>query len=175
MRRLTEMHDGSVEAYSEGPGKGSRFVVRVPIVHAPHAAAPVPQPATLDRRRILVVDDNRDAAASLAMLLELDGHAVVTAHDGRSALDAADSHRPDVTLLDLGLPLVDGYEVCRRLRQQPWGRAMILLALTGWGHEEDRARTRDAGFDGHLVKPVDYTDLLAQLGAMSARRPAASA
>jgi DNA-binding response OmpR family regulator len=141
----------------------------------PHAAAPTPQPATLGRRRILVVDDNRDAASSLAMLLELDGHAVVSAHDGQSALAAADSHRPDVALLDIGLPLVDGYEVCRRIRQQPWGRTMILVALTGWGHEEDRARTRDAGFDGHLVKPVNYTDLIALLGAMSDRRPAASA
>jgi PAS domain S-box-containing protein len=175
VRRLAEMHGGSVEAHSDGPGKGSRFVVRVPIVHVPHAAAPTPQPATLGRRRILVVDDNRDAASSLAMLLELDGHAVVSAHDGQSALAAADSHRPDVALLDIGLPLVDGYEVCRRIRQQPWGRTMILVALTGWGHEEDRARTRDAGFDGHLVKPVNYTDLIARLGAMSDRRPAASA
>jgi CheY-like chemotaxis protein len=175
VRRLAEMHGGSVEAHSDGPGKGSRFVVRLPIVHAPHVAAPAPQQVALDRRCILVVDDNRDAASSLAMLLELDGHPVVTAHDGQTALAAADSHRPDVALLDIGLPIVDGYEVCRRIRQQPWGRTMILVALTGWGHDEDRARTRDAGFDAHLVKPVNYTDLIALLGAISARRPAAPA
>ena len=100
------------------------------------------------------------------MLLELDGHTVVTAHDGPSAFAAAEAHRPDVALLDLGVPVMDGYELCRRIREQPWGRGMILVALTGWGQEEDRSRTRDAGFDAHLVKPVDYADLMALLGSV---------
>ena len=112
-------------------------------------------PGAVDPRRILVVDDNRDAASSLAMLLEFDGHTIVTAHDGPSAFDAAERYRPDVALLDLGLPVMDGFEVCRRLRQQPWGRGILLVALTGWGQEEDRSRTREAGFDRHLIKPVD--------------------
>jgi CheY-like chemotaxis protein len=116
---------------------------------------------------MLVVDDNRDAAASLAMLLELDGHSVVTAYDGSSALIAAETHRPDVALLDIGLPVMDGAEVCRRIRQEPWGRGMTLIALTGWGQAEDRTRTRDAGFDGHLVKPVNYADLIALLESVS--------
>ena len=117
---------------------------------------------------MLVVDDNRDAVSSLAMLLELDGHSVVTAHDGPSALAAAEAHKPDVALLDIGLPLMEGDEVCRRIRQQPWGRGMILIALTGWGQAEARSRTREAGFDGHLVKPVNYADLIARLESFSA-------
>ena len=104
------------------------------------------------------------------MLLELTGHEVYTAHDGRSALDAAEQHRPDVVLLDIGLPALNGHEVCRRIRQQPWGKAMVLIALTGWGQDEDRRRSQEAGFDGHLVKPVDHTRLLALLG-LSDRAP----
>ena len=169
VRRLVEMHGGSVDAYSAGPGQGSQFVVRLPIVIEPAAAAPAPSPVhpAAVPRRMLVVDDNRDAASSLAMLLELDGHSVVMAHDGPSALAAADTHKPDVALLDIGLPVMDGDEVCRRIRQQPWGRGMILIALTGWGQAEDRTRTREAGFDGHLVKPVNYADLIALLESSS--------
>jgi PAS domain S-box-containing protein len=168
VRRLVEMHGGVVEAQSAGPGQGSQFVVRLPIVveHQPVAAPPVARLA-IPKRRILVVDDNRDAAASLSLLLELDGHAIVTVHDGLAAYAAADAHRPEVALVDLGLPDMDGYEVCRRIREQSWGRAMILVALTGWGQEEDRSRTRAAGFDAHLVKPVDYADLLELLGSAS--------
>ena len=169
VRRLTEMHGGSVEAHSDGPGQGSQFVVRLPIVTEPRVAtqhAPPPV-AAADRRRILVVDDNRDAASSLAMLLELDGHLVVTAHDGATAFAAADAQRPQVALLDIGLPVIAGDEVCRRIRQQPWGRGMILVALTGWGQAEDRSRTREAGFDGHLVKPVNYADLVTLLESFS--------
>jgi CheY-like chemotaxis protein/two-component sensor histidine kinase len=169
VRRLAEMHGGSVEAHSGGPGQGSRFVVRLPIVTEPRVAAqPAPPPmAAAERRRILVVDDNRDAASSLAMLLELDGHSVVTAHDGGSAFAAAEAHRPEVALLDIGLPVISGDEVCRRIRQQPWGRGMVLIALTGWGQAEDRSRTREAGFDDHLVKPVNYADLVTLLGSLS--------
>jgi hypothetical protein len=124
VRRLVQMHGGSVEARSAGEGQGSQFVVRLPIVLEPDApvALPVGTPGTLQRRRILVVDDNQDAASSLAMLLELDGHQVVMVHDGAAAYEAAEAHRPDVVLLDIGLPLLDGYEVCRRIRRQPWGR-----------------------------------------------------
>jgi CheY-like chemotaxis protein len=169
VRRLAEMHGGSVEAHSAGTGQGSQFVVRLPIAIETPAAVPSPPAARVsgERRRMLVVDDNRDAAASLAMLLELDGHSVVTAHDGPSALAAAEAQKPDVALLDIGLPVMEGDEVCRRIRQQPWGRAMILIALTGWGQAEDRSRTREAGFDGHLVKPVNYTDLVTLLGSFS--------
>ena len=171
VRRLVEMHGGTVEARSAGVGHGSEFVVRLPIVvEARSAAEPRPAPAVLAPRRILVVDDNRDAASSLAMLLELDGHSIVTAHDGPSAYSAAETHRPDVTLLDIGLPGMDGYEVSRRIRQQPWGRAMTLVALTGWGQAEDRLRTRAAGFDAHLVKPVNYADLMELLGSASVMR-----
>jgi PAS domain S-box-containing protein len=172
VRRLAEMHGGSVDAHSAGPGQGSAFVVRLPIVLEPHPAAARPPARTgpLERRRMLVVDDNPDAAASLAMLLTLDGHAIVTAHDGTSACSAAEAHRPDVALLDIGLPVMDGYEVCRTIRQQPWGRAMILVALTGWGQEGDRSRTREAGFDAHLVKPVNYAELMALLESLSVER-----
>jgi len=169
VRRLAEMHGGSVEAHSAGPGQGSQFVVRLPIVvesRAAASAAPLVHPPLVGRR-MLVVDDNRDAASSLAMLLELDGHSVLTAHDGPSALAAAEAHKPDVALLDIGLPLMEGDEVCRRIRQQPWGPGMILIALTGWGQAEDRSRTREAGFDGHLVKPVNYGDLVTLLGSFS--------
>ena len=168
VRRLVEMHGGSVHAYSGGPDQGSRFVVRLPIVLEAHPAPAQPMPhEPLRPLRMLVVDDNHDAASSLAMLLELDGHAVAMAHNGTSALAAAEAHRPEITLLDLGLPGMDGYEVCRRIRERPWGGRMILVALTGWGLEEDRSRTRAAGFDGHLVKPVSYSDLVALLGSFA--------
>jgi PAS domain S-box-containing protein len=164
-RRLVEMHGGSLRARSEGPGRGSEFEVRLP--------APVPEPATAKpaqaaleaplpaaRRRILVVDDNLDSATSLALLLEMSGNETFTAHDGASALAAIERDRPDIVLLDLGLPDMSGYDVCREARAQ-YGRGNLrIVALTGWGQEEDRRRTREAGFDGHLVKPVVYPTLL---------------
>jgi len=167
VRRLVDMHGGSVEAHSDGTGHGSEFVVRLPIVveHQP-VAPPAVTRAAIAKRRILVVDDNHDAAASLSLLLELDGHAIVTVHDGPAAYAAAEVHRPEVALIDLGLPQMDGFELCRRIREQSWGRGMILVALTGWGQEEDRSRTRAAGFDAHLVKPVDYAGLLELLGSV---------
>jgi PAS domain S-box-containing protein len=178
VRRLVEMHGGSVRARSDGPGLGSEFVVRLPAAAEAQKASASEQPAPVGgsssvsptAHRILVVDDNRDSAASLAALLDIAGHETLTAHDGPGAIDAAESFRPDVVLLDLGLPKMDGYAVCRTLRRQPWGQDIILLALTGWGQEEDRRKSRDAGFDDHLVKPVDHTTIL-ELVASRTLRP----
>jgi signal transduction histidine kinase len=176
VRRLVELHGGTVAARSEGPGKGSEFIVRLPCEDSARAPAeradPHPSPAesaagdARPARRVLVVDDNRDALESLAALMELAGHAVRAAADGELALALAASFRPQVVLLDLGLPKVDGYEVARRIRGEPWGKTMVLIALTGWGQAEDRRRTRESGFDSHMVKPLDLkalTDLLARL------------
>ena len=118
--------------------------------------------------RILLADDNRDALDSLATLLQCDGHEVHTAGDGAEALEVAAQCRPDVVLLDIGMPKLDGYEVARRIRAEPWGKNAILIALTGWGQDDDRRRSRDAGFDSHLVKPVDFTALLALLASTEA-------
>jgi CheY-like chemotaxis protein len=171
VRRLVEMHGGSVEAHSGGPGRGSEFVVRLPVV-----VPPVPPPrqpggggggAAEAGLRILVVDDNRDAAESLGLLLRARGHDVRTAADGVSGLAAAAAFRPDVALLDLGMPRLSGCDLARRLRGQAWGRGLVLIALTGWGQEEDRRRTQEAGFDHHLVKPAD-PDALQALFARTA-------
>lgn len=174
VKTLVEMHGGTVSVRSGGLGHGSEFVVRLPILA--QAAKPAPgrsaiEPPDATRRRILIVDDNADGAESLAMLLALDGHETYTAHDGLAALEAAERLRPDVVLLDIGLPKLNGYEVCRRMRERPWGRDMLLVALTGWGQEEDRNRSREAGFDSHLVKPVD-DQALRELLARADRRPA---
>jgi PAS domain S-box-containing protein len=162
VRRLVQMHGGSVEARSGGEGRGSQFVVRLRVLEARAGAAVEPAAAAEPPRaqRILVVDDNEDSATSLAMLLEIAGNQTFIAHDGAAAFEAVERHRPEVVLLDIGLPGLNGYEVCRRIREQPWGRGMVLIALTGWGQEEDRRRSRDAGFDGHLVKPVNYAALM---------------
>lgn len=112
---------------------------------------------------ILVADDSEDAAESLGMLLEFEGHRVVIAHDGPRALAAAEQHRPDIAILDIGMPGLTGYEVAKRLRAEPWGRDMLLIAATGWSQEEDRLRALDAGFDRHLVKPMDGTELAQSL------------
>jgi CheY-like chemotaxis protein len=125
-------------------------------------------PAPTKARHILVVDDNRDSADSLAMLLKLTGHETHTAHDGVAAVEAAATLRPDIVLLDIGLPNLSGYDAARRIRKQPWGKDMVLIALTGWGQEEDRQRSREAGFNEHMVKPVDHValmKLLAESGA----------
>jgi PAS domain S-box-containing protein len=167
VRRLVQMHGGSVEARSAGEGQGSELVVRLPVAAAPRGAAaePVAMPEPARPRRILIVDDNRDAASSLALLMQLSGNETYTAHDGGEALAAAERHRPEVVLLDIGLPVLNGYEVCRRIREQPWGKQMILVALTGWGQEDDRNRSREAGFDGHMVKPVNLRELAALLAS----------
>ncbi len=166
VRRLVQMHGGTVEARSAGAGQGSAFVVRLPIEDVPAIEEPVFTERPTEARRILVVDDNLDAAESLSMLLSITGHETTMAHDGSAALAAAERERPDVLLLDLGLPTLSGYEVCRRIRQQSWGREMFIIALTGWGQDEDRQKTREAGFDGHLVKPVAYDALLRLLDSL---------
>jgi CheY-like chemotaxis protein len=160
VKSLVEMHGGGVQARSEGLGRGSEFVVRLP---APAiAAAPEPKggrkPTEVGwpRRRILVVDDNVDSTNALAkMLTRLYSQEVRVAHDGPEALAAAGEFRPEIVLLDIGLPGMDGYEVARRLRSRPKAEGLLLVALTGWGQESDRDRAREAGFDRHLVKPVD--------------------
>ena len=132
---------------------------------APPKAAAIPK--STPGHRILVVDDNLDAATSLAMLLKLTGNETYTAHDGLAALAAAEKLQPEVVLLDIGLPKLNGLEVCRRIREQPWGKTMVLIALTGWGQEEDRRRSHEAGFDGHFVKPVDHVALRTLLSSLS--------
>ncbi|MGQ0503268.1 MAG: response regulator [Panacagrimonas sp.] len=162
VKNLVEMHGGTVEALSAGPGEGTEIVLRLPVVTgaAPIEAAPAPMAtATGSRRRILIVDDNRDSASSLALLLELDGHETHTAPDGIEALAAAERLRPEIVLLDIGLPQLDGYAVCRALRERPWSGASLIVALTGWGQEDDRRKSLEAGFDHHLLKPVDHAAL----------------
>jgi PAS domain S-box-containing protein len=169
---LVEMHGGTVEARSEGHGKGSEFIVRQPIVTAPVEDKPAsggeePLP-TIPRRRILVVDDNRDAASSLAMLLKILGHETQMAHEGQEALDLAATYQPEIVLLDIGMPQMSGYDVCRRLREQPTGSDMIIVAVTGWGQDSDRQRSVEAQFDGHMVKPVEPRALIEMLASLQA-------
>ena len=161
VRRLVEMHGGTVTAHSAGPGRGSEFVVRLPAPPAPDPApaARAERPDPTAAVRILVVDDNRDGADSLAQLLALLGHETRSAYDGEQGVLEAERLRPDVILLDLGMPKLDGHAACRRIRERPWGAAVVIVALTGWGQAEDRRRTREAGFDGHLAKPVDCSVL----------------
>jgi len=160
VKRLVEMHGGTVEARSEGHGKGSEFVVRLPAV-TPFVREPRPGdggegPAGVPvRHRILIADDNVDSAASLAMMLELMGNEVRTAHDGVEAVEAAAAFRPGVIILDIGMPRMNGYEACRRIREQSWSDGVVIAALTGWGQEEDKRQSAEAGFDHHLVKPVE--------------------
>jgi signal transduction histidine kinase len=187
-KRLAEMHGGDVQAASDGPGRGSEFIVRLPRKKndGVAAAAPAqdPQPSepmmSTAARRILLADDNRDALETLARLLQLGGHEIHKAVDGVQALEAADRVRPDLVLLDIGMPGMDGYEVARRIRSQPWGRAATLVALSGWGQESDRKRSREAGFDSHCIKPLDPQRLSMLLASLSppggaAAEPAARA
>ena len=170
VKTLVDMHGGSVGAYSAGPGHGSEFTVRLPAVALAQAQQPqrasgdgeqVAIPAT---RRILVADDNVDAAESLALLLQMMGHKVHTVHDGLAAVEAAAAFRPDIVLLDIGMPKLNGYDAARQIRGQPWGTGVLLVALTGWGQEEDKRRSQEEGFDHHLVKPVDPSALQELLG-----------
>ncbi|HEY7887996.1 MAG TPA: response regulator [Steroidobacteraceae bacterium] len=213
VQRLVQMHGGDVSATSEGPGRGSQFVIRLPLLRedrVPAAAEPESKPkpelepeprlepeleagpaavasatdmaavvaplvtagAARMARRILIADDNNDALESLATLLQLSGHEVYTATNGGTALQSAERHLPEVVLLDIGMPLLDGYEVAKRIRAQPWGQRITLVALTGWGQDSDRRRSREAGFDSHLVKPLDLEtliDLLARLPSTATR------
>ena len=160
VKTLVEMHGGNVEAESKGIGRGSTFRVRLPVITSSTLDS---DQSTVDADRprsrpcrILVVDDNQDSAESLAMLLSLSGHSVRTANDGLAALEAARSFRPRVVLMDLGMPRLNGYEAARAIRAEEWGRDVMLVALTGWGQEEDKRRTAEAGFNAHLTKPVDH-------------------
>ena len=165
VRRLTEMHGGSVKADSPGPGRGSTFTVRLPLAEPADqpvetGATPGVAPAVRGRRlKVLVVDDNVDGADSLAMLLGLYGHDARTAHGGVEGLATVHEFRPDVVFLDIGLPGLNGLEVARRVRQELPDSGILLVALTGWGSEEDRRRSKEAGFDHHMTKPVDAADV----------------
>jgi CheY-like chemotaxis protein len=189
VQALVEMHDGTVQAFSDGPGQGSEFVVRLPLLSertvseaAQSEAARQPSAETMQaqasapRRRVLMVDDNRDAVTSLGMILELQGHDVRTAYDARGALEAVEAYAPDVVLLDIGLPGGDGYDVARQMRALPTLKHTVLVAVTGYGREEDKRRARAAGFDVHLIKPVE-PDLLNELLAREElfRAPSGSA
>ena len=166
-RGLVEMHGGTIEAHSAGLGQGAEFVVRLPaLAAAPTAATAEPAPAeanAADTREVLIADDNLDAASSLALLLELAGHRVHTARDGQEALEVAERTRPDVAILDIGMPGLNGYQVASAIRSQPWGRAVRLIALTGWGQHEEQQRARSAGFDHHCTKPTHPEALIALL------------
>ncbi len=174
VRRLVEMHAGRVEAFSPGPNQGSEFVVHLPLLE--EAAAPcgpingaVPAPARGRQCRVLVVDDNVDAAESIAMLLRMAGHNVRAVYDGPEALNAAATFQPELILLDIGLPGMDGYEVARQLRSRTASRDTMLVAVTGYGQDEDFRRSREAGFDHHLVKPADPATLLSLFAHLGSR------
>ena len=175
-KSLTQMHGGTLEVSSAGIGQGSEFVVRLPIMvesSAPAAAAHRREPTASVPLRILVVDDNRDAAAMLAVLLKFAGHETHTVHDGLAAVEATTTLDPDVVLLDIGLPGLNGYEAARRIRERHGiksGRP-VLFALTGWGQDEDRRRSQEAGFDAHLVKPVDAVVLGKMLAGLGTPKP----
>lgn len=155
VRNLVEMHGGTVEAHSEGQGKGSEFIVRLPVSTQPHQPREQPsQPAAITPRRILIVEDNAAAAKMLALVLaRTAAHEIRVAHDGESGLEMARAFQPELVLLDIGLPRMDGYEVAKRLRGEPRGDKMLIVALSGYGQEEDRRRSIEAGFDEHLLKP----------------------
>ncbi len=162
-KALIEMHDGSIRAYSEGTGSGSEFVLRMPITNiqaAPKSANSKPAAARpVVKYRILIADDLRDNADSLALLLQAMGNDVAVAYGGEEAVRMVESFAPDVVFLDLGMPDVDGYEACRRIRAHAWGRDVVVIALTGWGEKNYRRRTNEAGFDHHIVKPLDAATL----------------
>ncbi|HEX3147550.1 MAG TPA: ATP-binding protein [Gemmataceae bacterium] len=169
VKEFVGLHGGRVEARSDGPGRGSEFVVRVPMASeaAPGSATTaLPEKVRGPQRRIVIVDDNRDAAESLAMLLGYLGHKVRTAYDGEAGIAAAAEFRPQVVLMDIGMPGISGNDAARRIRMEPWGADIFLVALTGWGTDTDRQGTHDAGFDRHLVKPVEIQNLTRLLGEL---------
>jgi PAS domain S-box-containing protein len=173
VKRLVEMHGGSVSVTSDGLGKGSEFTVRLPIIiegvktpkRPERTTAPLPMGL-----RVLVVDDNRDSAWSLAMLLKIGGNETAVAFDGMEAVEVAQQFAPDLVLLDIGLPKLNGYEAARQIRELPGGKNMMLVALTGWGQEDDRRKSKEVGFDHHLVKPVDHNSLMILLDNLRLRK-----
>jgi signal transduction histidine kinase/CheY-like chemotaxis protein len=170
---IVELHGGRIEARSAGPGQGSRFTVRLPNTVTAARSLPVASAARngsgAPNKRILLADDNRDAAESLAILLRLEGHDVELAHDGNSALHSFASRRPDVALLDIGMPMANGYEVARKIRAAPDGAGVLLIAITGWAQDSDKARSRAAGFDHHLTKPIEPLTLIELLDGAQGR------
>lgn len=174
VRRLVELHNGEVSVRSKGENQGSEFIVRLPLSNAngigATATAFTTTQSVADRsnpRRILVVDDNLDAQQGLTLLLEIEGHQVLTASDGAQGLELATAHRPDIALVDIGMPVMDGYELARRIRASDWGASIRLVALSGWGQPDDVIRAREAGFDSHLMKPVTFevvSEILRALG-----------
>lgn len=159
---MTEAHGGTVAGVSAGVGKGSSFVVRLPIVRGvpvQETEAPQDDTAPVPKHRILAADDNRDGAASLATLLALMGHDARTAHDGIEGVELAEAFRPDLIVLDIGLPKLSGLDACRRIREKAWAKDVVIVAATGWGQDEDRRRSKEAGCDRHLVEPVDAAEL----------------
>ena len=175
VRGIVDLHGGKVAAFSEGIGKGSEFIIDLPISQQDHSEADpsrdLPCRGAPLNLRILVVDDNQDSASSLSIILEQAGNSVLCAHDGLIALSLAEEYRPDVVLMDIGMPKLDGYDACRKFRQQPWGRDILLVAVTGWGAQTDRKKASEAGFNAHLVKPVDPEGLLKLLGELMRNKP----
>jgi PAS domain S-box-containing protein len=170
VKNLVELHGGTVEARSDGPGRGTQMVVRFPLAAGPlpHAVRAAGTSGSIHNLRVLVVDDNKAAATSLSMLLKAQGHEVQTCHTSRDALQQAEQFRPALILLDIGLPWINGYEVARRIRSEAWGRDIGIVAVTGWGQEGDRQRSKEAGFDQHVVKPIEPDTLQRLLADMSA-------
>jgi CheY-like chemotaxis protein len=171
VKGLVDLHGGSIIVHSGGPDQGSEFVVRLPVAaetltQEPACTGEDDREMPVRKRRVLIADDNRDSADSLAMLLKVMGHEVSTAYDGERAVKAAEALRPDVGLLDIGMPRLNGYDACRRIREQPWGQRIFLIALTGWGQEEDRRCTEEAGFNHHIAKPVDPAMLMKLLASL---------
>ena len=177
VRRLVEMHGGVVSANSAGPGQGTELIVRLPLIGVQATLMAFPSgadgktPPQVSTRRILVADDNSDAVEALALQLQLAGHDVRTANDGVEALEVAETFAPQVVLLDLGMPRMDGYETARQIRKKWWGKSATLVALTGWGQQQDRQRTSSAGFDVHLVKPVTEFDLFQAIASARSTAP----
>jgi CheY-like chemotaxis protein len=178
VKGLVTLHGGTVEAASAGPGFGSEFTICIPqaIVEvrkrAVRGVIAREAPARAGRCRVLVADDNRDAVDSLALLLESFGYEALIARSGPEALEVGNSNQPDVVVMDIGMPGMTGYETARRIRQHSWGRSALLIAVTGWGQEEDKLQAREAGFDHHLSKPVDVEDILRLLGDFLKQMPA---
>jgi CheY-like chemotaxis protein len=175
VRGLVTLHGGSIEAFSEGANKGSEFVVQLPVGGTPPAETvrikrDAQEPAPARALRVLLVDDNRDAADTCATLLELAGQHVEVAYSGRRALELAEKFHPQLVVLDISLPDLDGYEVARLMRGAEWGKGIVLVAATGWGREDDKQRAFAAGFNHHLTKPIAGEELLALLRSLSESR-----
>ncbi|WEF32351.1 hybrid sensor histidine kinase/response regulator [Pseudoduganella chitinolytica] len=171
VKGLTVLHGGTVSARSAGLGHGSVFQVTLPLASQPAAAPPLPDARTPGgKARLLVIDDNVDACDTLVMALDMLGHAAHGAHTGAAGLAALEQGRPDCALVDIGLPDIDGYELARRVRATPWGRAIVLIAVTGWGQDSDKRAAMEAGFDAHFTKPIDFTKLDGAIAGLLGRR-----